>query len=355
MKGALVLFQNPDPAYALETKPARMALEASIQGYITGRLSEADFSSTLETLIPEWSRLTSRWNIQHKNHHFPLDAHTMAVFRGTVTSPYFSRLASEHQLWTAIAALLHDIEKNCGPKSLHNSIPVDRLHSIQSAQASVSILQRLGFSGEAQRFIYPLIHHHQIFGRLFFTHKDQAVPEGLLKRIAVRIRCPETLLALMAITEGDIRGVHSQDTLFTPSVCEALQDRYQRTLALLPVACYDDIAGVWIDKKESEKLSQGGAFWLSLRGLSLSKPAQGICLDIGSEHIAWRGPRKASFSEVAFGSNTLVSASMALFYQILLNEPYSPDQKQESLPEGDLEGVDMVLLTRPIVTEASAS
>lgn len=178
---------------------------------------EASQDGLLGEIIPEWNRLTGSWNIQHSTHHYPLDEHTLKVLEVTRSSPYFQSLNPYQQWITALAALLHDIDKNMGPARLQGKISVDKLHPIKSAELAKSILKRLGLADKTIQQIYTLIHHHQIIGRLFIFY-PQGAPEEVVRKIALKVRSRPLLACLLALSQGDISGVQKDNAFFTSTV-----------------------------------------------------------------------------------------------------------------------------------------
>lgn len=197
------------------------ALEAILLDPDPAPLRDWSATGRLADLIPQWQRLTGDRNVQHSAHHFYLDDHTCRVVEGVRRSNYYQPL-SRYQQWLAtLSALLHDIDKNTGPERLRGQIPVDKLHPIKSAEMSKTILAGLKEPLETIQRIYTLIHHHQAFGRLFIFYPDGA-PELPLWKIAAKVRSVPLLACLLALSEGDIRGVQQGDAYFTPQVAEKL-------------------------------------------------------------------------------------------------------------------------------------
>jgi hypothetical protein len=304
-------------------------------------------SGELGALIPEWNRLTGPRNIQNKAHHFPLDEHTLKVVRRTKRSSYYRDLTDYQKFMAALSALLHDIDKNTGPERLYGKIPVDKLHPIKSAYMSQVILTRLGFPPKTLQRLYTLIHHHQIFGRLFVIYPQGGVNPMAFRKIAIKIRSLSLLECLLALSEGDIRGVQREDAYFTPKVADLLGDYAEtvrelirdfrgriplfpqhlrldlkaNTLDVAKSACFVIRAESWAAlSQQLERLHWGGAvvapYYGQLTALVEDKTPCAALVRFLPENIAYWGPKPETLTAAL-----PFQASMDLFYGLLLGEP----------------------------------
>ncbi len=301
-------------------------------------------SGQLDEVIPEWARLNSARNIQHNAHHFPLNEHTLKVIERTKSSYYFRHLTDYQQLLVTLAALLHDIDKITGPERIRDLIPVDKLHPVKSAEVARDILTRLDYPPETVQRIYTLIHHHQVFGRLFIIYPESA-PQHELDKIALKIRSSGVLECLTALSEGDIRAVQKADAFFTPRVADLLADYmenvkttingFRRALPVLPQTVYtlktnpdaldlERSACFTLSADTPEalfarlgELRWGGTalypYYHSLKPLEEEPRPYHALIRFLPENVAYIGPLPEQVLPESIGMN--------LFYNILLGKP----------------------------------
>lgn len=311
-------------------------------------------SGHLGELIPEWQRLIGARNTQHATHHFLLDDHTLRVIERIKNSSYYRSLTDYQQFLTTLSALLHDIDKNTGPARLYGKISVDKLHPVKSAEMSRAILTRMIFPPKSIQRVYTLIHHHQAFGRLFILYKEKA-PRQDLRKIALKIRSVSLLDCLLALSEGDIRGVQRKDAFFTPRVAELMAEyastvredivgfrpgiaMFPQNLILIPgdhwqlyleqSASFVLPAQSWEELFEAlEAIRWGGAsvvpYFHKLSELRKTEIPCAALLRFLPENIAYWGP-----DPYPVNHRQMRLSSMALFYGLLQGEPL---QSRESL------------------------
>ena len=217
--------------FILPTSPAlseaARQLESGLLAPDFSVLRQMSASGLLGKLLPDWQRLIGPKNIQHSAHAYPLDEHTFKVIEGAKAADYYAPLTPYQKRLTTLAGLLHDIAKNTGPLRLRATIPVDKLHPVKSAERSRRILSAWGYPVETIQRIYTVIHHHQALGRLFIFYKEGAPPD-VLRQIAVKIRSVDVLHCLLALSEGDIRGVQEHGAIFTPALAVELAEYAER-------------------------------------------------------------------------------------------------------------------------------
>lgn len=317
-------------------------------------------SDELGETIPEWGRLIGPRNIQHATHHFPLDDHTFKVIEKAKSSFYYKTLSDYQRFITTLAALLHDIDKNTGPPRLKGKLPVDKLHPIKSAERSGEILGRLEMPPKTIQRVYTLIHHHQVFGRLFIMFPNGA-DHWSLRKIALKIRSLGVLDCLLALSEGDIRAVQRGDAFFTPRVADELADYaeivreeiqgHRRLIPLFPQALVLDSALAHLDLDKSacfvitaqnwpqlmalmERLHWGGAHLLqyhaSLKRFQEDSVACAALIRFLPENIAYWGP------QVEPRESLPAFKPMSLFYSLLLREPLSAISPQAGMSSEEL-------------------
>lgn len=289
-------------------------------------LRHASQSGALATIIPEWARLTGPVNVQHSTHHFLLDDHTLKVVECTKRSPYYQQLSPYYQRLTALAALLHDIEKNTGPHRLKGLIPVDKLHPIKSAETAREILSRLQVSPIDVSRIYTLIHHHQVFGRLFILYPEGAPDDSLLK-IALKLRSVDLTTCLLALSEGDIRSVQDKDAFFSARVAAKLAAYGDRVREIIHgFSMPETPIKAWMKVPLEETWPWGG---ISVAYGEADSP-ECVPVTFLPEHVAYYGP--------AFSLPQ--DATMALFYDCLT---------RNFMPPAGVHGQEvMVIGTRPL-------
>lgn len=311
-------------------------------------------SGQLAEIIPQWGRLTGERNTQHNTHHFPLDDHTLKVVEKTKASSYYRNLSEYQRFMATLAALLHDIDKNTGPLRLRNKLPIDKLHPIKSAELSRVILEaQLSMPPKAVQRIYTLIHHHQVFGRLFVLFKEAMAGREWLQRIAVKVRNVGVLNCLVALSEGDIRAVQRGDAFFTPAVANLLaeyaaaveeeirsfrgsiplfpltleMDWANKRIALEKSACFAISAPTWEAlMAKVNRLSWGGAvmlpYYRSLQKvMSAPMPCHALVRFLPEDIAYWGQPPSA----VASLEDYPLKLSMDVFYGLLLGEPFHPE------------------------------
>ena len=178
----------------------------------------ASNAGLLEACLPEWHRMRGQYNTQHATHEFTLDVHTAKVLTKTRQSPYFQTLPPSWQELTTLAALLHDIDKEGGLAQDRFHLKPDMAHPAKAVATVRKRLPTWGFSQQAVEWASLLVAHHQAFGRWIMRAefmKTEPSPTEITQ-LAETLRSAVLLQALQALTEGDIRGVKSNDALFTP-------------------------------------------------------------------------------------------------------------------------------------------
>ena len=208
------------PLIAVENLPL---VRAALLSEDETKLRQIAKDGVLLSCLPEWGRMSSEFNTQHRFHEFPLDEHTLRVVERTKRSEYYQRLNDEER-WTVVcAALLHDVAKITGLPEERETLSPDRTHPHNSALLSRDILAQWGESRLFVERVAILIEHHQLFGVMLMTTDENAMPTGeALSHAARMIKTPSMLKMLSALSEGDIRGVKDNDAIFTPSVARRL-------------------------------------------------------------------------------------------------------------------------------------
>lgn len=308
-------------------------------------LREWSASGQLGKVVPEWQRLTGPRNVQHVTHHFKLDDHTLKVIERIKTSPYYDSLTDYQQFLVTLSGLLHDIEKNTGSERLKGFVPVDKLHPIKSAERSRDILTRMQFPPKTIQRVYTLIHHHQLIGRLFIFYKEGA-PHHVLRKIALKVRSQGVLNCLLALSEGDIRGVQKGDAFFTPDVADQLASygqivgqeiqQFRHAIPLMPQnlalnvelgwqlsleqsSCFVLPASSWASLLERLQAIQWGGvsilpYYRKLSQLAADQVSYAALIRFLPENIAYWGP--ASPLGVDW-NNPSEKIDMNLFYSLL--------------------------------------
>jgi hypothetical protein len=190
----------------------------------------------LLSCLPEWGRMSSEYNTQHRFHEFPLDEHTLRVVERTKRSEYYQQLNDEEK-WTIVcAALLHDVAKITGLPEEREILSPDRTHPHNSALLSRDILAQWGESRMFVERVAILIEHHQLFGVMLMTTDENALPsEDAICHAARMIKTHSMLKMLSALSEGDIRGVKDNDAIFTPEVAKRMARYIQAVESRLQV------------------------------------------------------------------------------------------------------------------------
>jgi hypothetical protein len=178
----------------------------------------------VDALLPEWRRLCGSDNTQHKTHDFTLDVHTAYVLAKTKESPHYQALTLAEKRAVVLAALFHDIAKDGGRPEEKEALTPDWYHPQKSSHVVWKRLPQWGCSMAETELVMRLVYHHQVFGRLITkTNQPNQMPEVWeFQRLALCLQTEETLNALLALTEGDIRSVKANDALFTPIVADKL-------------------------------------------------------------------------------------------------------------------------------------
>jgi hypothetical protein len=198
---------------AIETEDEHVFLAASEDG-------------TIEAVLPEWSRMKGAFNTQHRNHDFTLDVHTAKVVVKTRTSPYFQSLSPHWKRLTTVAALLHDISKDAGAATERQTISPDALHPLKGAAVARRVLPLWGFSPMDTFCVAALIRYHQLFGHMIIRHNKLGHPPTIETLLEQALLFPDVqfLAALLPLTEGDIRAVKANDSIFDADVERKLFD-----------------------------------------------------------------------------------------------------------------------------------
>ena len=177
-----------------------------------------------EAWLPEWRRQRSAFSTQHIAHEFTLERHSLKVLEGTKQSPYYAHLTPHEQWLVVLAALCHDLSKNGGPAHLRGSIRPDSFHPEKSVMVARKRLPFWGVVGGDLEIVARLVRHHQWFGRWIMRYgsRHEEPPLAEVQKAALVLRHPRVLAMLLALTEGDIRGVKAGGRLFDRHVAKTL-------------------------------------------------------------------------------------------------------------------------------------
>jgi hypothetical protein len=177
-----------------------------------------------EAWLPEWCRQRSAFNTQHIAHEFTLERHSLKVLEGTKQSRYYALLTPHEQWLVVLAALCHDLSKNGGPAHLCGSIRPDFYHPEKSVMLARKRLPFWGVVGGDLEIVARLVRHHQWFGRWLMRYgsRNERPPLAEVQKAALVLRHPRVLAMLLALTEGDIRGVKAGGRLFDRQVQRTL-------------------------------------------------------------------------------------------------------------------------------------
>lgn len=211
------------------TKHDLQAMFDAIETEDEAQFLAASEVGVLEAVLPEWSRMKGACNTQHRNHDFTLDVHTAKVVVKTRKSSYFTVLSPHWKRLVTLAALLHDIAKDAGPAEARQTISPDALHPLKGAAVARRLLPVWGFSAIDTFCVAALIRYHQLFGHLIIRHNKLGHPptyETLLQH-AHLFPDEQFLEALLPLTEGDIRAVKANDSIFNAEVERKLYDYSQ--------------------------------------------------------------------------------------------------------------------------------
>ncbi|MBY0449531.1 MAG: HD domain-containing protein [Cyanobacteria bacterium] len=226
------------PPIAFENLPL---VRAALLSEDESKLRQIAKDGVLLSCLPEWGRMSSEFNTQHRFHEFPLDEHTLRVVERTKRSEYFVQLNDDERWSVVCAALLHDVAKITGLPEEREALSPDRTHPHNSALLSRDILAQWGESRLFVERVAILIEHHQLFGVMLMTTDEKALPsEEAVCHAARMIKTPSMLKMLSALSEGDIRGVKDNDAIFTPEVAQRMALYIQAVESKLQVEVPND-------------------------------------------------------------------------------------------------------------------
>jgi len=189
------------------------------------RMNEA---SVLGRFIPDFGRIIALMQFD-RYHHFTVDEHILRCIDimhqierrelyndAPVVTSFIENIADRESLYVAL--LLHDICKGRGGR-----------HAELGAELALSLCPRLGLTGPQTDLVSWLVHEHLLMSGTAFK-RNMNDPKTIAD-FSAKIRSPERLDMLFALTTADIMGVGPDR--WTAWKARLLEELYLKTKALM--------------------------------------------------------------------------------------------------------------------------